>query len=163
MNQIRIRTRKPRTRRLRHVGVLVGLVLAAQAVGLAPAGAAGCADAHHQIETFRITVQPAEKTYRIGERARIITLVEREVGGTYTPAQDVRVLLAASVRRREVIGAGTTNEDGRTVVSLKLNRQLRPGIADVFGHAFKSSLDLPCVPQETGFVDAEDVFRVRGR
>lgn len=135
--------------------------------GSPPAAFEECAD--ESLPTLVVKVRTAKDAYRPGEFARLRVLVQRaaqtdehgegpsqEVG----PVEGAEVTLGATVKDVTFGAGGTTDENGRARIKMKVKRYVPAGVADIMAAATLELIDLDCAPKETGHVEEHGLFRV---
>ncbi|MDQ4144944.1 MAG: hypothetical protein M3198_14635 [Actinomycetota bacterium] len=162
-------------------GALVAMVLAA-ATALLPASAASanaCATdrttEYITPVTFHVEVGKFKKSYSRGQRVKVAVEVTRPahqdpagLGVTFDsptaqPAAEVNVGVGLSVGRVFLPGYGRTNEQGKTTVSIRIERYVKPGSADVRAFAYRETVSTTCATvEEQGYRNLPNAFRVTG-
>lgn len=158
---------------------LAALVMAAGSLFPAPAASAGaCARGAMEYVTpvtFHVAIGKFKKSYKVGDKVPVkITVTrpaEEDPAGlgvgferpASQPAADVNVGVGLSVGRVFLPGYGRTNEQGKTTVSVELERYVRPGTAHVRAFAYKEVLNTTCLTvEEQGYRDVQNAFKVKG-
>lgn len=103
-----------------------------------------------EVATFKVRVMRSAQTDEHGDGA------SREVG----PAEGAEVTIGVTVKDVTLGAGGITDEDGRATVKMTLKRYVPAGVADVIASATAESVDVHCVPNESGHVEKPDLFRV---
>lgn len=151
--------------------VLIGAVVAQVLVGgLAYAGpaqatAGACSFSNDvPLDTLEVAVAADRRDYRRGQVARLTVTVNRHLQGSpvSVPAEDVLVVSLGTPGGWTMIGAGTTDADGRTHVKLRIPKDQPHGWVDVSTLATRSHARGPCISVfEQGVVRDERLFRVK--
>lgn len=127
-------------------------------------GQTACSSDKSSLETLRVRVSVAERLYSLGEKAKFFVRVSRVVQGQdLGPVTGANVGVAVSLGDSHLMGGGVTDEEGRSVVHVKLRRFATPGSADVLGFASSLVAELPChfaYEYESGTVEKPGLFRV---
>lgn len=126
--------------------------------------------ANHSFETLKVTAQPHRARYRVGDIAKIAVTIERsleELDQDYStadlnagPVEGAKVGLGLSLGDAYLAGASLTDETGQAVVQIKIQKPAPTGWADVRGTAWKDLVSDPCPVTETGWIQADRMFRV---
>lgn len=132
-----------------------------------PAAFEDCLD--EALPTLTVKARVADDAYRRGQVARFNVLVKRVVqtddhgdgaSQELTPVEGADVALGATIDDVSLTGGGTTDADGRTTIKLTVANHVPAGVADVIVSATADSVDVECVPHESGHVEKPDFFRV---
>lgn len=132
-----------------------------------PAAFEDCED--QALATLAVTARVAQDAYRPGQVATFKVLVMRAVqtddhgdGASQEvgPVEGAEVALGATVGDVRLAGGGTTDEFGKTTIKVTVARYVPAGVADVLVSATADSVDLECVPHESGHVEKPGLFRV---
>lgn len=132
-----------------------------------PAAFEDCVD--EALPTLVVKARVADDAYRHGQVARFNVLVKRAVqtddhgdgaSQELTPVEGADVALGATIDDVSLTGGGTTDSDGRTTIKLTVGNHVPAGAADVIVSATADSVDVHCVPNESGHVEKPDFFRV---
>lgn len=153
------RLRIRRVRAWAITAITAGLI--AGVLGIAPAGAAsGCNG--ERLHTLKVKMATARTSYARGEVAKIKVTVTREIAGQETQAgAGTQVAVSAQAGDVLLAGGGTTGEDGKAVVKVKVLRVAPTGPVGGFGYAWREIAHGPCLQaQEDGHVEIERLFRI---
>ena len=132
-----------------------------------PAAFDDCVD--EALPTLVVKARVADDAYRLGQVARFNVLVKRALqtddhgdrtSQELTPVEGADVALGATIDDVSLTGGGTTDADGRTTIKLTVGNHVPAGAADVMVSATADSVDVHCVPHESGHVEKPDFFRV---
>ena len=132
-----------------------------------PAAFDDCTD--EALPTLTVKARVANDAYRPGQVARFNVLVKRAVqtddhgegaSQELTPVEGADVALGATIDEVSLTGGGTTDADGRVTIKLTVADYVPAGVADVIVSATADSVDVHCVPQESGHVEKPEFFRV---
>ncbi|MGH2748065.1 MAG: hypothetical protein ACRDKB_09100 [Actinomycetota bacterium] len=144
---------------------LATAVMAVLLIGVMPARAdqpstSGCND--ERLHTLKVKMAAARASYARGEVAKIKVTVTREIAGQETQAgAGTHVVVSAEAGEVALWGGGTTGEDGKAVVKVKVLRAAPTGPADGFGYAWREIADAPCLrAREDGHVELAKLFRI---
>lgn len=125
-----------------------------------------CAD--EGLATLNVSVTPSRDAYAIGDVARFKIVVtralktdEHEEGEDLGPAEGVDVMLGLSAGTTTLGARGLTDPAGALDLSMRIPAGTPRGPADVLAFAKKETVDVDCVPHESGHFDAEDFVRIR--
>jgi hypothetical protein len=121
---------------------------------------ADCEDV--MLRTWNVKVDVAQRTYRIGDDARVALTVTRKK--TQTPVADAWVgVMLTNSRKRAVFGFGETNPLGVSRISIDLKRkQIDPGPVELFAYAYQRPVDTFCATvAEFGYRHLKDAFRAK--
>jgi hypothetical protein len=125
--------------------------------------------------TFHVQLGRFKKSYKVGDTVKVGVKVTRPaeedpagLGVSFErpatqPASDVNVGVGVSVGRVFLPGYGRTNAQGKTTVSVKLERYVRPATAHVRAFAYKEVVQTTCLTvEEQGYTDVQNAFKVKG-
>lgn len=151
------------------LAALVGMLLVgcSSSDEVPPAALEDCVD--EALPTLVVKARVADDAYRHGQVARFNVLVKRAVqtddhgdrtSQELTPVEGADVALGATIDDVSLTGGGTTDSDGRTTIKLTVGNHVPAGAADVIVSATADSVDVHCVPNESGHVEKPDFFRV---
>ena len=132
-----------------------------------PAAFEDCID--EALPTLTVKARVADNAYRPGQVARFNVLVKRAVqtddhgdgaSQELTPVEGADVALGATIDDVHLTGGGTTDADGRATIKITVANYVPAGVADVIVSTTADSVDVHCVPHESGHVEKPDFFRV---
>jgi hypothetical protein len=125
------------------------------------------------LKTFRIQVKPTEKSYKVGETAKIEVNVSRpgeedplELGvpitsPQYFPAEEVNVGVGLRVGDVFLFGFDITDEEGKAMVPVKIKPYTPGGTATADIFAWKTQANTPCLKvEENGYTQYPNIFKI---
>lgn len=176
-------TMRKRTALLVATGILAALLVVAPA-----SSAAACSSRNVQgmmrsgaievvaLRTYHLEVKPSQKTYNVGDTAKIRVLVTRPahedpVGQGIPidppqsfPAEEVNVGIGLRIGDVFLFGHSVTNADGLAVVKVPIKSYTPAGKAFADAYAWKTAADTPCLRvEENGYRQMPDLFTVLRR
>lgn len=149
------------------IGTILSLVLTAYA---APAGAAATCSTDQSLDTLEVTVKSARRVYTPGQTAKLKVTVNRRVDGSAVatsaerisvPAEGVSVVSLGSTGWLPMVGAGTTDADGKVTIALKIRKAQPAGWVDAFTAASNRVAEGPCArAEERGSTQDARLFKI---
>ena len=161
--------------------LLVALVFAASAVilpaspALAAPGPCAPGETMEYVTpvTFHVAIARFKKSYSVGDPVKVNVTVtrpaEEDPAGLGVslerpfaqPAAEVNVGVGISAGRVFLPGFGRTDAKGKTTVSIKLARYVKPGSAHVRAFAYKEVVNTTCLTvEEQGYRTLENAFKI---
>ena len=132
-----------------------------------PAAFDNCVD--ESLATLAVKARVTKDAYRPGDvaifKVRVVRAVQTDEHGEgpsqeIGPVEGAEVAIGATVDDVHLTAGGTTDEDGRATVKMTLQSYVPAGLADVIASATSETVDVHCVPNETGHIEKPDLFRV---
>jgi hypothetical protein len=153
--------------------VLLGASLIGSGLVATSPSAAACAMEYITPTTLHVEIGPFKKTYRKEDVVKVQVTVSRPaeedpVGlgigferPVSEPAPEVNVGVGISLGRVFLPGYGFTNEQGKTVVPIRIERYAPAKTAYVRAYAYKTQLETTCLTvEEQGYRTVPDAFKV---
>ena len=126
--------------------------------------------ANHQVSTFRVEGRALKDRYQVGETARVAVRVVRSLEGAageslpvvpdQGPVEGAGVGVGLTIGSVHLLGGSMTDEDGSTIVEIKIGKHVEPGWAVAGGRAWKDLVSDPCPITEEGVMHSPKLFRV---
>ena len=144
---------------------LAGLLAAALVVALVPTASvarSGECDTI-QLNNYKLSVDVADKVYRIGQKAKIHITVSRRKTGHAISGAKVAVMIISG-RDKAVFAIDETDDRGRAFLKPYLSKQYtKPGPVRLWSYAYVQRANvLSCATvSEYGFKDRARAFRVK--
>ena len=125
-----------------------------------------CAD--EGLATLDLSVTPSRYMYAVGDVAHFNIVItrslktdEHEEGEDLGPVEGADVMLGLSAGTTTLGARGITDPAGALGLSMRIPAGTPRGPADVLAFAKKETVDVECVPHESGHFDAEGLIRIR--
>lgn len=173
-------TMRKRTALLVATGILAALLVVAPA-----SSAAACSSRNVRamvrsgaievvaLRTYHLEVEPSQKTYKVGDTAKINVVVTRPAHEDPAgqgipidppqsfPAEGVNVGIGLRIGDVFLFGHSVTNADGLAVVKVPIKSYTPAGKAFADAYAWKTAADTPCLRvEENGYRQMPDLFTV---
>ena len=127
--------------------------------------------ANHRISTFRVEGRALKGRYQVGDTAKVAVRVERSMEGVagedlsavvpdQGPVEGAGVGVGLTIGSVRLVGGSMTEEDGSTIVEIKIGKHVEPGWAIAGGRAWKDLVTDPCPVTEEGIMHSPKLFRV---
>ncbi|MGI8775617.1 MAG: hypothetical protein ACR2KQ_11550 [Actinomycetota bacterium] len=145
------------------IGTILSLVLTAYA---APAGATAACSSDEALETLEVTAKATRRVYTPGETAKLKITVNRHIEGSTVsiPAENISVVSLGSTGWLPMVGAGTTDADGKVTIPLKIRKAQPTGWVDAFTFASYSYAGGPCArAEEQGSTQDARLFKISAK
>lgn len=155
------------------VALLSQLALPGVASAAAPVPCSSRSMESVNLETLNMDVTTPAKTYRPGQKVLFDFTVTRPAGEdplgqgipmpqpTVQPAEGVMVGVGLAIEDVYLWGIGTTDAAGKSTITVKLPKYVKPGVGHVRALAQKKSAESPCLTVvETAYAQLSSAFKV---
>ena len=159
----------------KRLALLSATAMVAGLLALTPGTAQACgANETVSLHSYKVTMKPRAKAYKVGQTAeidmKVVTPNDTDPADagvpmppeTQEPAPDVRVGVGLRVGDVFLFGLGMTDENGESLIKIKLANYTPAGRAMADAFAYKNTIETAClVVQEYGYTSMPDIFKVK--
>lgn len=126
------------------------------------------------VKTFKIDAKVRKPIYRIGDTAVFDAKVMRPAdedpagmglptdGIDKRPAEEANIGVGLLVGDVFLPGFSVTNDQGKAVIKIRIEKYVKPGPVDAAFYAWKTQADTPCLRlEESGFFAKQNAFTIK--